>query len=68
MLSHVRKNLEHTVDNSEDMKMATTNPNEYRWKCPKGHVTVWTYDDHYYCATCRTNHPGSPVDTLGVFE
>jgi hypothetical protein len=43
-----------------------TNPNEYRWKCPKGHVTVWTYPEHYYCQTCKARYEGKPIDTLGM--
>lgn len=51
-----------------------TNPNEYRYRCPDGHVTVKRistnkrnaaiYTPAYYCGTCKKTYQGKPIDTL----
>jgi len=60
--------------------MSKTNPDEYRWKCPKGHVTVIKVRTHggrgdgsardyqYDCRTCRIRYEGKPIDTIGTIE
>lgn len=59
--------------------MAKTNPDEYRYRCPKGHVTIRRNVNvcdrskrakgvknkpAYYCNTCKQRYDGSPIDQL----
>lgn len=54
--------------------MPNTNPNEYRYRCPAGHVTVRKISTArgkytgcevpaYYCNTCKKTYQGKPIDT-----
>jgi len=60
--------------------MAITNPDEYRFRCPNGHVNIrrmrsvhnrpfkqkWNIPEikYYYCKTCKQKYVGSPIDLL----
>ena len=41
---------------------------EWRWRCPKGHVTLRRHvrSDSYRCRRCEEIYEGSPVDAQQV--
>lgn len=56
--------------------MSTTNPDEYRFRCPNGHVTLRRIKlrpeakkgtdpkPSFYCNTCKKRYGGKPIDLL----